>query len=88
MIQVPFMQYENFVDCPVWWQNFSTAALLELKKESTYSSGQRDKCLNSLIEKHNGTIIDSENSDLINFLEFETEDDFTAFKIHWTLYGI
>lgn len=49
--------------------------------------GEKNFALDRGIEKYHGTMIDSEDPEDVDALEFETEEDLNAFKIYWTLYG-
>ena len=85
MVQVDFSEYRNWSTCPVWWKNFVDFAVGCNKYRVTED---RNKDLNTAIAKFNARIIDYEgNAEDIDRLEFETEEDFNAFKLIWTIYG-
>lgn len=83
MVKYDFTMYRSFVATPVWWQNFILCFV-------TYAmpAKKRDKIIELEIGKFNGKISDNEDdSEQIDYLEFDTEEDFKAFKIFWTIYG-
>jgi hypothetical protein len=81
VVRLDFTTFRNFFDCPYWWRNF-----VKTTHQSINSTDNRDLALDRGIGKYNGRIVDIEdNSSMINYLEFETEDDLNAFKIFWTL---
>ena len=84
MVRVDFTIYTSFSACPVWWRNFVTFALNGLENAGV---GEKNFALDRVIEKHHGSIVDNENPEDVDALEFETEEDLNAFKIYWTLYG-
>jgi hypothetical protein len=85
MVQVDFSEYRSWSTCPVWWKNFVDFAVSGRKYRII---DHRNADLNRAISKFNARIIDYEgNTEDIDYLEFETEEDFNAFKLIWTLYG-
>lgn len=54
------------------------------------STKEKNLALDRGIEKYHGAIIDAEGAEGaedFDALEFETEDDFNAFRLYWTLHG-
>lgn len=83
MISIDFKEYTHFSICPIWWQNF----VVGLQNETQWNSlSMRNDIINAGIERFNGSIIEINDED-IDSLIFETDDDFNAFKLYWTLYG-
>jgi hypothetical protein len=84
MVRFDFTVYKNFSACPIWWRNFVLCASKDApSQKQAYINFELDKS----IKKYNGSIIDNEDPEDLDALEFETEEDFNAFKIYWTLYG-
>jgi len=84
MVSVDFSEYTAFYRCPIWWQNFIIVTL----KDHKGSTREKHATLDDAIAEYNGVIIDSSYSaDSVSALEFETLDDFNAFKLIWTIHG-
>jgi hypothetical protein len=86
MMQVSFSACPTYDLCPVWWRNFGDAILGDLEDHMPLSLEDRDRLLAEAISKFNG-VIHPIGSEEVDYLEFQTEDDFIAFKMYWTLYG-
>jgi len=84
VVRVDFTTYKGFSTCPEWWRNFVTFTLRGMDSKGI---GEKNFALDRGIEKYHGTMIDSEDPEDVDALEFETEEDLNAFKIYWTLYG-
>jgi hypothetical protein len=84
MVKIDFTMFTCFSACPVWWRNF---VLCTTKDIPTHKQALMNFELDKAIKKYHGSIIDNDNPEDVDALEFETEDDFNAFKIYWTLYG-
>ena len=83
MIRVDFTEYQTFNTCPDWWKNF----VLDTLKNTSVSWAEKNRLLDDTIAKYNGSIIDDSHPEDVDALEFETEDDFNAFKLIWTIHG-
>ena len=82
MVRVDFSVYKTIHCCPKWWVNFINKVYFDDKLQDLY------KALDEKIAQFGGKIIDSKDCpDMVECLEFQSEEDFIAFKLHWTLYG-
>jgi hypothetical protein len=84
MIRIDFAEYSTFNKCPIWWQNF---VLGTLNKSPPVTWAEKNRLLDDAIAKYNGAIIDDSHPEDVDALEFETEDDFNAFRLIWTIHG-
>lgn len=80
MVRVDFTIYQSFSSCPGWWRNFVTCTT----KGKT--NREVDKLIFDGMLKFNGAMIEN-GADDVEELVFETEEDFNAFRLYWTLYG-
>lgn len=87
MVQVDFSEYRFWSTCPVWWRNFVDKTLKDWPRYGRCTD-ERNSVLADAIAVYNGRIIDEESgSEEIDYLEFDTEDDFNAFKLIWIIHG-
>ena len=85
MVRVDFTEYRSYSTSPVWWRNFIDTILRDGKLRST---DERNDVLDDALAKYHCTLYDEESGpEEIDYIEFETEDDFNAFKLVWRLHG-
>lgn len=76
MHRVDFTGYSDLLDCPGWWVNF-----VECSQEQHTSWTKHT--LQAELEKYNIKVIEGKVVHDIAYLEFDTEEDYLAFKIRW-----
>jgi len=74
MVRVDFREYESLSACPIWWINF--VMYITRNNLSSYEAF-----------KEYGRIIPEPDMDDIQFLEFNSENDYNQFRLFWMLYG-
>lgn len=88
MVRIDFSPYgHEFDSCPSWWQNFVCAATkATFGKASTLElpDDEWDKMLDDALAEHGGIMVNQEDSFLIDYLEFECEEDIVMFKLRWS----
>ena len=82
-VKIDFTDWHSFSSCPTWWRNFVLQTCKGISGLSSDSS-RRDRALLDGLASHNAIMIieDSYNQN-IDYIVFETEEDYLAFKIKW-----
>lgn len=82
-MKIDFTVWQSFDRCPGWWRNFVITTCKGISGLS-YDTDIRDKALTDGLAAYNAVMILEDDDDQeIDHLEFETEEDYLAFRIKW-----
>ena len=82
-MKIHFTDWQSFDRCPRWWRNFVITTCQGISGLS-HDTQRREKALADGLAAYSGVMIPEESYDQeIDYIEFETEEDYLAFRIKW-----
>jgi hypothetical protein len=82
-VKIDFTDWQSFDSCPRWWRNFVITVCKGISGLS-HDTDIRNKALADGLAAYNAVMVPEDDYDQeIDYIEFETEEDYLAFRIKW-----
>ncbi len=83
MVKVDFTIWQSFDQCPAWWRNFVITTCKNIPAR-VGDEDTRNAALDAALSHYHCRIIDlTDTGHGLDYLEFETDIDYLAFKLVW-----
>jgi hypothetical protein len=80
MVKIDFTNWQCFASCPTWWQSFVDEVCNGL---DWFSDRPRDNALKDALKLYNAKMVDSDDGGDMDYLIFDEESDFVAFRLKY-----